>query len=60
MPLFMWVLFLLIITQRLIELRIARRNEKWMKERGAIETGKKHYKWFIIIHGFFSFPYSLK
>src|SRR5690625_2764138 len=55
MPLFVWLLFLLIITQRLIELRIAGRNEKWMKERGAIEIGKEHYKWFIIIHSLFFF-----
>ncbi|WP_067725530.1 isoprenylcysteine carboxyl methyltransferase family protein [Oceanobacillus damuensis] len=53
MTLYMWVLFIIIIFQRLIELVIARRNEKWMKERGAIEREADHYKWFIIIHVLF-------
>jgi methyltransferase len=53
MPLFMWILFGLIIIQRLMELQIARRNEKWMKENGAFEIGKEHYKWFVLIHSLF-------
>lgn len=51
----MWVLLILIIFQRLIELRIAKRNEKWMKERGGIEKGEKHYKLFILLHTLFFF-----
>lgn len=43
-------LFLFLISQRLIELFIAKRNEKWMKKRGGIEKGEGHYRWFIIIH----------
>lgn len=50
---FMWILFVLIIIQRLFELQIAKRNEKWMKEEGGVETGKKHYKWFVLIHSLF-------
>jgi len=50
---FMWILFVLIIIQRLFELQIAKRNEKWMKEEGGVETGKKHYKWFVLIHSIF-------
>ncbi|WP_106497447.1 isoprenylcysteine carboxyl methyltransferase family protein [Lentibacillus sp. Marseille-P4043] len=52
-----WMIFLLgaIVCQRLLELMIAKRNEKWMKERGGIEKGKKHYKWFIILHSLFFF-----
>ncbi|WP_018923609.1 isoprenylcysteine carboxyl methyltransferase family protein [Salsuginibacillus kocurii] len=42
------------IGQRLIELMIAKRNEKWMKAQGAKEYGQDHYKWFIFLHaGFF-------
>lgn len=50
-----WMGFLIgvIICQRLVELAIARRNEKWMKDRGGIEKGKKHYKWFIVLHSLF-------
>ncbi|RFA37279.1 hypothetical protein CAI16_02040 [Virgibacillus dokdonensis] len=53
MPIFMWVILSVIIIQRLVELVIARSNEQWMKQRGAIEKGKQHYKWFIIVHTLF-------
>lgn len=51
----MWVLLIIIIFQRLIELIIARRNETWMKARGGIERGKEHYKFFVILHVLFFF-----
>ncbi|OKL36522.1 isoprenylcysteine carboxyl methyltransferase family protein [Domibacillus mangrovi] len=51
-------LFLFIITvvcmQRLVELVIAKRNEKWMRERGAYEVGAGHYPLIVSLHiGFF-------
>jgi methyltransferase len=46
----MWFLILLIIGQRLLELVIAKNNEKWMKARGGVEAGSEHYKWFIYLH----------
>lgn len=45
-----YVIFLFLILQRLIELKIAANNEKWMKQRGGIEVGKEHYKYFVILH----------
>ncbi|SDJ68261.1 isoprenylcysteine carboxyl methyltransferase family protein [Sediminibacillus albus] len=53
MTLWMWILFLFLIFQRVIELAIARRNEKWMKAQGGIEEGSDHYKWFVITHSLF-------
>ena len=51
---FFILLVLFIIIQRIVELTIARKNEKWMKEQGAIEYGKNHYKWMVLVHvGFF-------
>ncbi|GIO28414.1 isoprenylcysteine carboxyl methyltransferase family protein [Ornithinibacillus bavariensis] len=50
MQIWMWILILLIIGQRIIELVIAKNNEKWMKARGGIEAGSEHYKWFIYLH----------
>jgi methyltransferase len=51
------VIFLILITilifQRLLELIIARRNEKWMKGLGAIEFGKNHYQYIVIMHTLF-------
>lgn len=49
----MFVLITFIVIQRFIELRIAKNNEKWMKDRGGIEVGEKHYKWFIVVHTLF-------
>lgn len=49
----LWMIFLFIVFQRIVELIIAKRNERWMKERGGIEAGKEHYKWFIILHCLF-------
>ncbi|WP_416148724.1 isoprenylcysteine carboxyl methyltransferase family protein [Salipaludibacillus sp. HK11] len=49
-----WLLWLLTILQRLVELVYAKRNERWMKERGAVEFGQSHYKWMVLLHiGFF-------
>ncbi|WP_163969820.1 isoprenylcysteine carboxyl methyltransferase family protein [Oceanobacillus halotolerans] len=53
MTFLMWILFTIVILQRLMELRIAKRNEQWMKERGALELGAQHYKWFVLVHSIF-------
>jgi methyltransferase len=50
-PFFLFISVLII--QRLLELGIARRNEKWMKERGAIEFGMKHYQFIVLMHSLF-------
>lgn len=49
----LWLLILFIVIQRLVELKIAKNNEAWMKKRGGIEVGQKHYKWFIVVHALF-------
>ncbi|WNB93674.1 isoprenylcysteine carboxylmethyltransferase family protein [Bacillus sp. NEB1478] len=42
--------------QRLSEVRIAKRNERILKEKGAIEAGKDHYFWMVTMHvSFFLF-----
>ncbi|PYZ92224.1 hypothetical protein CR194_15405 [Salipaludibacillus keqinensis] len=48
------VLWTIVVVQRVMELAYAKRNERWMRERGAIEYGQSHYKWIVFIHvGFF-------
>jgi len=43
-----------IIIVRIIELVIAKSNEKWLRKQGAVEYGTEHYKFFIFLHtGFF-------
>ncbi len=51
----MWFYFFigLIIISRIIELIISKRNEKWLRNNGAIEYGREHYKYFILLHTFF-------
>ncbi|MCG5105198.1 hypothetical protein L3V42_16840 [Oceanobacillus sp. APA_J-5(13-2)] len=50
MPEIFWWIFIFIALERIVELVIAKRNEKWMLERGGVEWGRGHYKWFIVVH----------
>lgn len=36
--------------QRLLELRLARRNEAWARAQGAQEYGREHYPAFFVLH----------
>lgn len=50
----LFLIFLsIIILQRLFELIVARRNEKWMKEQGAVEYGQEHYPIMVMMHSLF-------
>lgn len=40
----------IVILQRLIELRIARKNERWMRAQGAFEVGQSHYPYMVLMH----------
>ncbi|WP_144547364.1 isoprenylcysteine carboxyl methyltransferase family protein [Bacillus sp. X1(2014)] len=42
-----------IVLQRVVELGIAKQNEKWMKNQGAIEFGKNHYRFMVFMHVLF-------
>ena len=39
-----------LVTQRLLEVRRARANERWARERGAVEHGREHYWLFYVLH----------
>lgn len=45
-----YLFFAVIVFQRLAELIIARRNEKWMKRNGAVEFGQDHYGMVVSMH----------
>ncbi len=51
LPLFAFLFFLL--AQRLVELAVARRHEKILKGRGAIEVDSRGYKVIVIMHAAF-------
>ncbi len=46
-------LILLVIFQRLTELRLAKRNERLARAAGAIEVGAGHYPWMVVSHTLF-------
>jgi methyltransferase len=50
----------LIILQRMVELVIAKRNEHRMKSQGAMEFGKEHYRWIVLVHSLFFVSYILE
>jgi methyltransferase len=48
-----YLFIVVIVFQRMLELIIAKQNEKWMKSKGGIEFGKNHYRIMVGIHTFF-------
>ncbi|NYF25495.1 isoprenylcysteine carboxyl methyltransferase family protein [Sporosarcina sp. JAI121] len=40
----------IVILQRLVELFVAKRNEKWMRSQGAFEVGTTHYPVMVTMH----------
>jgi methyltransferase len=50
----MFGLFLsVVLVQRVCELVIAKRNERWMKKQGGVEYGKPQYVFIVAIHALF-------
>src|SRR5699024_12479628 len=47
---FAYIFIGIVIAERLIELKIAAKNESWMKQHGGFDVGKGHYKLFMIMH----------
>lgn len=49
-----FILFILfVVLLRIVELFVARINEKWMLQNGAVEYGKKHYPFIVALHSLF-------
>jgi methyltransferase len=47
------VFILFLVTQRLTELYISKRNEKWLLAQGAVEYGQEHYPFIVALHTLF-------
>jgi methyltransferase len=43
----------LMVLERLVELVITRRNERWVRQQGGIEAGAGHYPWMVLLHTLF-------
>lgn len=41
---------LLVVAQRLVELRLSRRHERALRRQGAVEAGAAHYPWMVALH----------
>lgn len=44
-------LLVALVVQRMLELRVAKRNEAWARAQGATEFGAGHYPLFFLLHG---------
>jgi methyltransferase len=55
-----YAFFLFIIAERLSELLIAKKNERWLKEKGAKEFGQGHYKYIVLVHVLFLLSFWLE
>lgn len=40
----------LVSIQRLLELRLSKRNERLLRDRGAVERGREHYPFMVALH----------
>lgn len=47
------VFLLFLILLRLGELLLARRNERWLRSQGAVEYGRAHYPYIVLLHVLF-------
>jgi methyltransferase len=45
-----WIMLLILAMQRIAELVIAKRNERWLKSQGGYEVGAEHYKYMVLLH----------
>lgn len=53
-------LFIFLVAQRIVELFIARRNERIMKAKGAMEFAPGHYKYIVILHTAFLISFAVE
>lgn len=50
MTLALVVVVLVVAGQRLLELRLSKRNERRLRSRGALEYGRRHYPFMVALH----------
>lgn len=55
-----FLFYLFVVCQRLVELGIAKRNERLMKVKGAVEFGQEHYGYMVGLHVAFLLSFLLE
>jgi len=53
MSYYFYTFIFIIILERILEITKSKQNEKWLRENGALEYGRDHYKYFFILHTLF-------
>ena len=53
MSYYFYTFIFIIILERILEIIKSKQNEKWLRENGALEYGRDHYKYFFILHTLF-------
>lgn len=48
-----YIIISIVIIQRLTELLVAKKNEVWLRKQGAVEYGREHYKYIVLLHTMF-------
>ncbi|MDQ0228821.1 isoprenylcysteine carboxyl methyltransferase family protein [Metabacillus malikii] len=54
------IVFIILLLERISELMIAKRNEKWMLRHGAVEFGTEHYGVIVAHHCMFLMCFALE
>jgi methyltransferase len=47
------IFIIFLVTQRMTELYISKRNERWLLSQGAVEYGREHYPYIVALHTLF-------
>jgi len=47
------IFIIFLVAQRITELYISKRNERWLLSQGAIEYGREHYPYIVALHTLF-------
>jgi methyltransferase len=47
---FFWIFFAILVSQRFLELLLAKRNEQIVKSKGALEFDRDGYKYIVVTH----------
>jgi methyltransferase len=47
---FFWIFFAFLVSQRFLELRLAKRNERILKSKGALEFDRDGYRYIVATH----------
>lgn len=53
MQLFFFIVFVAVLLQRLVELRMARKNAAYIRSKGGYEVGAEHYPYIVAMHSLF-------